>query len=253
MKRLGRTSGVRSSSLQVARGTISTQQAIRFREYGLMSHRPSNSTAPYLGQSGRGAYRLWVDGVGAYLLCLGNQITIGGPSGSSEDKAEISLLANLSRQHVRLIRSGEVWLLEPLGPVQVDERPIVKHSLLNDGNCLRLGSSVILRFRSPSPLSGTARLDFESSHRTQPSVDGVILFAETCVIGPGSDAHIRSVSATATHNDGSVLLIRRADGLWCKSVQPIQIDGTAAGLEVACEPDRVYSGPNWRFRMEGVD
>ncbi len=217
-----------------------------------MSHQPSTSTAPYVGHQVGGVYRLWVDGVGAFLLCLGTQVTIGGPSGSEGKTAEISLLSNLSRQHVRLIRSGEVWLLEPLGPVFVDSRPVVKHSLLNDGNCLQLGSSVILRFRSPSPLSGTARLDFESSHRTHPEVDGVILFAETCVIGSGLDAHIRNSSNRNSPNNDGVLLIRRPNGLWCKSAEPIQIDGVVSGREVPCEAEKVYTGQSWRFRMELV-
>lgn len=208
---------------------------------------PTTSTAPYFGQQLGGVYRLWVDGVGAFLVCLNNHVTIGGPTDPAEKGAEISLLSNLSRHHVRLIRSGEVWLLEPLGPVFVDARPVVKHLLLNDGNRLQLGSSVALSFRVPSSLSGTARLDFESSHRTQPAVDGVILFAETCVIGTEADSHIRSSTS-----DQRVLLVRRPNGLWCKSAEDIQIDGKPSGKEVPCEPNKVYAGQNWRFRLEEV-
>lgn len=206
---------------------------------------PTTSTAPYVGQQPGGVYRLWVDGVGAFLVCLSNHVTIGGPGNATEKGAEISLLSNLSRQHVRLIRSGEVWLLEPLGPVFVDARPVVKHLLLNDGNRLQLGSSVALSFRIPSSLSGTARLDFESSHRTQPAVDGVILFGETCVIGSEADSHIRCPVI-----DTRVVLVRRTNGLWCKSAEDIQMNGVASGTEVPCEPDKVYAGQNWRFRLE---
>lgn len=215
-----------------------------------MSHQPTTSTAPYsASQLGR-VYRLWVDGVGAFLLCPGNQVVIGGPAGSDGKRAEVSLLSNLSRHHARLIRSGEVWLLEPLGPVFVDSRPVVKHFLLNDGNRLQLGSSVGLRFCLPSPLSGTARLDFVSSHRPQPEVDGVILFAETCVIGSGMDAHIRFASTDKVPQRDGAILIRRGGGIWCKSAEPIEVDGVAAGPEVPCEPGKVYGGQNWRFRME---
>lgn len=212
-----------------------------------MSHVPTTSTAPYVAQQTVGVYRLWVDGVGAFLVCLDGQVTIGGPVGDREATASVSLLSNLSRHHVRLIRSGEVWLLEPLAPVAIDSRPVVKHVVLSHGNRLQLGSSVSLQFQVPSPLSGTARLDFESSHRTQPAVDGVILFAETCVIGPEPDAHIRGPAGS-----GRVLLIRRSTGLWCKCDENIQVDGATSVREVPCEPGKVYAGSNWRFRLEVV-
>src|SRR4051794_25743308 len=111
-----------------------------------MSQVPSTSTAPYIGQQAGGVYWVWVDGVGAFLVCPDSQVPVGGPLGSGESKATISLLSNLSRIHARLIRSGELWLLEPLGPVAVDRMPVVKHTLLNHGNQLQLGSSVMLRF-----------------------------------------------------------------------------------------------------------
>lgn len=212
-----------------------------------MSKVPTTSTAPYVASQPQAIYRLWVDGVGAFLVCLASQVTIGGPSELPEKRADISLLSNLSRHHVRLIRSGEVWLLEPLGPVQIDGRHIVKHTLLSDRNSLHLGSSVVLKFHLPCSLSGTARLDFESSHQTQPAVDGVILLADTCVIGGGADAHVRVQKST-----DRVLLIRRPNGLWCKSPEQIEIDGIAAGTEVPCEPNRVYAGQSWQFRLEAV-
>ena len=212
-----------------------------------MTHTPSTSTAPHVGRQAGGVFRLWVDGVGAYLVCLDNQVRIGGAGRNSDDSAEISLLSNLSRHHARLIHSGEVWLLEPLGLSFVDAKPVTKHILLNDGNQLRLGSSVALRFRLPSPLSGTARLDFESDHRTQPAVDGVILIAETCVMGAGLDAHIPAPAGCER-----VLFIRRSTGLWCKASEAIQVDGTASGTEVPCEAGRVYAGPGWQFRLEFV-
>ena len=152
---------------------------------------------------------MWVDSVGAFLLCFGPQIRIGGPCRSVAERAEISLLSNLSRCHARIVRSGEVWLLEPLGPTSIDGRPVVKNGVLQDGNQLRLGESVEVRFRQPSVLSGSARLDFESGHQTESAVDGVILLAETCVMGSGSDAHI-----AAPPGSDRVLLIRRLSGLW---------------------------------------
>lgn len=208
---------------------------------------PTTSTAPYVGRQVRGLFRLWLDGVGVYLLCLDHHLRIGGPTHQADERAEISLLSNLSRHHARLIRSGEVWLLEPLGPTAVNGNLIVRHTLLNDGNQVQLGSSVNLRIYIPSPLSGTARLELESGHQTQPAVDGVILFAETCVIGTSQDAHIVCIGEME-----QVLLIRRPHGLWCKSTESIQVDGVDSGMEVMCEAGKVYGGVNWQFRLEAV-
>jgi len=190
---------------------------------------------------------MWLDGVGAFLICFDPQVRIGGSASERDSRSEIALMSNLSRHHVRLIRSGEVWLIEPLGPTFIDGRPIVKPSLLNDGNRLLLGASVRLKFRLPSSLTGTARIEFESSHRPNPSVDGVILLAETCLLGSGLDSHI-------TTRDGSdrVLLTRRLNGLWCQASEGVSIDGEPGGTEVPCEMGKVYSGLNWRFRLESV-
>lgn len=193
----------------------------------------------------RAVYRLWVDSVGAYLVCFNPQVRIGGPVRPDVDAAEIALLSNLSRHHARILRSGEVWLLEPLGAASIDGGPIIKHRLLQDGNLLRLGESVELRFRQPSALSATARLDFESGHQTQPTVDGVILFAETCVMGAGLDAHIPGPAGS-----DRVLLVRRPSGLWCKAAGGIQVNEVDCGTEVACEIGKVYTGQGWCFRFE---
>jgi hypothetical protein len=192
-----------------------------------------------------GVARLWLDGVGAFLLCFDNQVRIGGSGNERESRAEISLMSNLSRHHARLIRSGEVWLLEPLGPTAVDGRPVVKHRLLNDGNQIQLGSSVKLRFQLPSALTGTAQLNFESSHRPNPSIDGIILVAGTCIIGPGLDSHI-----TSRPESDRVLLTQRSNGFWCQADGGVSVDGVASGTESPCEAGKVYSGQNWRFRLE---
>lgn len=212
-----------------------------------MSPTSSMTTAKCLIRSVAGVSRLWLDGVGAFLLCFDNQVRIGGPVADGGASAEVSLMSNLSRFHAKLIRSGEVWLLESSGQTSIDGRPVAKPRLLNDENRIVLGSSVALRFRLPSPLTGTARLDFDSSHRTRPTVDGIILFAETCVLGTDLDSHIH-----CREGSDRVLLTRRATGLWCQASAGVFKDGVASGTEVLCEPGKVYSGQNWRFRLESV-
>ena len=133
---------------------------------------------------------LWIDGVGAFLLCLGQRVSIGGPAVDS-DPAEIPLLANLSRRHATFVRNGEGYLLEAHSLTRVAGRPIAERTYLNDGYDLEFGDSVRLRFRLPSVLSSSARLEFLSNHRPAYNVDGVILMDESCLIGPGAENHVQ--------------------------------------------------------------
>ena len=62
------------------------------------------------GPTAQSRLMLWIDGVGAYLLCLGRRVSIGGPA-VDDHPAEIPLLANLSRRHATFVRSGDVYVL----------------------------------------------------------------------------------------------------------------------------------------------
>ena len=68
-----------------------------------------NATLPAGPANAR--YLLWIDGVGAYLLCLGQRVTIGGqrPDGTN---ADVPLMANLSRTHATFLRGAEGYVLE---------------------------------------------------------------------------------------------------------------------------------------------
>src|SRR5262245_14873237 len=66
---------------------------------------------------------LWIDRVGAYVLCLGDMLTIGGPATEGKT-ADLSLLANLSRRHATLARSGERYVLYAHSPAYVAGRAV---------------------------------------------------------------------------------------------------------------------------------
>src|SRR5262249_59757954 len=53
---------------------------------------------------------LWIDGVGAYLVCLGNRVSIGQATG--EGPVDVPLFADVSRIHAALTRDTEGYLLE---------------------------------------------------------------------------------------------------------------------------------------------
>jgi hypothetical protein len=178
------------------------------------------------------------------MLCLGNEITIGGPAQAGQ-AAEICLLANLSRRHATIVRRGEGYLLEAHAEVRVNGRSVESQAYLNDGYEIVLGESVGLRFRMPTVLSATATLDFISDHRPLQNIDGMILMEETCLLGPGGDHHVRCPTWT-----DAVLLFRKNDEFCLKSQSPIFVDGDPLGADGRLPAGKVVSGTEFRFRVE---
>jgi hypothetical protein len=162
---------------------------------------------------------LWVDAVGGYWVCLGDAVVIGQavPGGD----AEIPILGDLSKRHALLRRDGEGYLIEALREVRVEGKPVSGVAALQHGNLIQLGQGVKLAFRRPHALSDTARLDFVSHHGTQPSVDGVILMADSLVLGPKAESHI-----VCPHWRDEVVLYRQENQLYCRSPGLLEIDGS---------------------------
>lgn len=201
------------------------------------------------GDSGQSQYLLWIDGVGTFLLCLSDRITIGGPTldgptlGSSV--ADVALLANLSRKHVTIERSQDGYLLEAHSRTNVAGREVRDRTHLNDGYDIELGNGVKLRFRLPNALSSSARLEFVSDHRPAHSVDGIVLMADTCLLGPGNENHVQCPDW-----EGSVLLLRKEGTFWCKSRMDMFVDNQHASKEVPLNDGDIVTGPELRFRLE---
>jgi hypothetical protein len=189
-------------------------------------------------------YVLWIDGVGAYLVCLGERVSIGGPQGEREF-ADVALLANLSRCHATFVRSGEGYVIEAHGLTTVAGRPVEGRTLLSDGYTVELAGSVRLRFRQPTVLSPTATIEFESSHRPVRRIDGIVLMDGTCMLGPGRENHI-----VCADWDRSVLLYRKENGFWCKASGDVFMDGQAHTGGGAFSAGQVVSGLDFRFRLE---
>ena len=189
---------------------------------------------------------VWIDRVGAFLLYLKNEITIGGPAAEGAG-ADVSLLANLSRRHATFVRSGERYLLLAHAPVHVAGRAVHDRVDLSDGYEVALGANVRLKFRLPSVMSGTARLEFASDHRPARAADSVILMDDTCLIGPGAENHIRCPDWPH-----AVLLFRRDGRLWCKSREELFVGGRHAPQGAELEPGVVVTGTDIRFRIESA-
>ena len=191
-------------------------------------------------------YLLWIDGVGAYLVCLAQRVTIGGhrPDGQN---ADLPLMSNLNRQHATLIRGTEGYVLESHGPVKVSGRPVQEKLFLTGDRELELGSSVKVRFRLPSVLSMTATLDFVSDRRPSHTIDGVILMEDNLLIGPSRDNHIRCPNWSE-----AVLLYRRGEQLWCKARGDVFVDQSLARSGSPLRPGQIVQGKDLRFRLESA-
>jgi hypothetical protein len=164
----------------------------------------------------------------------------------AESGCEIGLLADLSRNHVRLQRSDDLYVLTPLAPTWVEGRRERNERILSDGDLLQLGSSVQLRFRQPHPLSSSARLDLVSHHRPEPACDGLVLMAQSLVLGPDSTSHIRCKDW-----ESAVLLFRRSDARWsCRSDRPITVDGVLAGNPAVLSYHARVCGEDFCFSIE---
>lgn len=193
----------------------------------------------------RDRFLLWVDTVGGYLVCPKSEVTIGraGQDGS----ADIPILGDLSRKHATLSRSGDAYILKAhentfVNGKRVDSCP------LRDRDIVRLGGSVELEFRQPSPISGTARLQIVSRHRLPLTVDGVILMAETCIISRSHQAHVHSPGL----RDPAVLY-HQGETLWLKCAGEFEADGRRAVGRTALAQRSNVVGEGFSFSIEPLE
>lgn len=216
-------------------------------------HWPGGGTAKNSKDEGEAADRpraprflLWIDGVGGYLVCLGDEVIVGQSHPGS--RADVAIQADISRRHVKIRREGEGYILDPLHEkVKVDGKPVSSPMLLSDGDELELGEGVRLRFRKPHVLSASARLEMVSRHRTQPHVDGILLMAESCVLGPKWQNHV-----VCREWKGDVVLFRQEEKLFCRAMESIEIDGKLHDGRGRLAPNSHVLGSDFSFTLEPV-
>ncbi len=160
---------------------------------------------------------LWIDGVGVYLLCLDPRASLGQVTPDAE--ADITIYADISRLHAYLTRDGEGYVLDAVRPVTINQKSVTR-TLLRDGERFTLGTSCQVRFHQPLGLSATARLEVMSGHRLRLSLDGVLLMAETCILGPEGEVHLPVPDARRT-----VVLFRAQEQLGVRIPGEFAIDG----------------------------
>jgi hypothetical protein len=207
----------------------------------IAEHAPARPAAAESGPSGRAL--LWVDAVGGFLVCYDREVVLG--RAGHDSAADVPLLGDLSRRHASLIRQGDAYVVRAWHPTYVNGRQVVGTAPLRDRDVLRLGSSVELVFRQPSPVSATARLEVVSRHRLPLAVDGVILMAETCILGPPPQAHVAAKPA-----GGPVVLFRQGGRLWCRASGRFEVDGRAETGRAALGPRSRVVGDGFSFGVE---
>jgi hypothetical protein len=184
---------------------------------GLLDDTPPVRGAIETKNGARNRFILWVDGVGGFLICQGNVVTLGQANPGCT--VDVPILGDLSRQHATIVRDGEGYLIRSDRDLAINGRA-ARQATLRDGDVIRLGRSVDLKFTMPCPVSGTARLELVSRHRLHLSLAGILLMADTCVLGVSAQTHVQVPEAT-----GQVVLYRQGDRLNCRGDGVLEIDG----------------------------
>jgi hypothetical protein len=191
-------------------------------------------------------FMIWIDAVGGYWVCLADELIIGQPSGPGG--ADIPILADISSRHARIRRDAEGYLIDAFREVRLGGRPVDATALLTDGCRIEIGRAVRLEMRRTHPLSMTARLDFLSRHRTEPPADGVLLLADSCVLGPQANSHVVCRNWTR-----EVILSRQDDKLLCHVPGRFEIDGVACKDRGVLQATSRVSGQGFSFSVEPLE
>jgi len=189
-------------------------------------------------------FLLWVDGVGGYLVCLGNRVTFG--QATPESCVDVALFADISRLHAALTRDAEGYLLESFRAARVNGRAVDK-ALLHSGDRVTLGTCCQIRFHQPVPISASARIDLVSGHRLWLAVDAVLLMADTLVLGPGQQVHVSLPEVKS-----SVILYRQKDGLGVRYAGNLLVNGRPCRERATLEPGTTVAGDDFSLTLEAI-
>ena len=177
--------------------------------------RPSQAPATVGKPADR--FLLWIDGVGGYLVCLGNRVSIG--QATPEAAVDVPFFADISRLHATVTRDAGTYLIEGARALQINGQDAEK-AVLQAGDRMTLGSSCQLVFGQTVPVSATARLDIASGHRLSLAVDAVLLMADTLVLGVAGQVHVSIPDLKQ-----NVILFRTKDGLGIRCPGVFHVDG----------------------------
>lgn len=186
-------------------------------------------------------FLLWIDGVGGYLVCLGTRLTFG--QAQPDARVDVPLVADVSRLHAGLVRDAEGYVIEAMRPILVNGASTTR-ALLQSGDQVTLGTTCRFLFRLPVAGSTSARLDLVSGHRLPTAVDGVLLMAETLVLGPGQ-AHVAVPGLSEP-----VILFRHRDGLGMRHGGTLAVNGQPSSGRTILPGHAVIAGDEVSFAID---
>ncbi len=189
-------------------------------------------------------YLLWMDGVGGFLICLSERLTVG--QHCLDATADIALLADVSRQHANLRRDGEGYSLEALRPVSVNGQPR-QQAMLRSGDRVTLGATCQLQFWQPVPVSKSARLDLASNHRFAHPVQAVLLMSDSLVFGPGTQSHV-----VVSDLKQRLILCRNKTELEIRWPGEVLVDGVKHTNQAPLEPGSTVLFDSFALALEPV-
>jgi tetratricopeptide (TPR) repeat protein len=189
-------------------------------------------------------YLLWIDGVGGFLVCLGNKVTFG--QATPEARVDIPIFADVSRHHATLTRDTEGYLLQGVRAVQVNWKEVAS-ALLHSGDRVTLGTACQFQFRQPVPLSASAVLELVSGHRLRLAVNAIVLMADTIVLGQGPQVHVLMPDLRQP-----VILYRHKDGLGIRCTGDALIGGRPCKDRGVIEPGAAVAGEDFSLGLELV-
>jgi hypothetical protein len=189
-------------------------------------------------------FLLWVDGVGGYLVCLGNRVTFG--QATPGNRVDLGLFADISRLHAALSRDTEGYLFEAFRAARVNGK-LADQALLRSGDRVTLGMCCQLQFRQPVPVSASARIDLVSGHRLWLAVDAVLLMADTLVLGSGAQAHVALPDLRSP-----LILFRLQDGLGVRYPGNFEVNGKPCRDRATLEPGATVSSDDFSLTLEPI-
>lgn len=189
---------------------------------------------------------LWVDGVGGYMLVNRDEVTLGQAIAGS--LADIGIVGDIRRKAGAIRRSGADYLLQPLQAAQLNGQSIERAQLLRHNDLIQFGQRVRLRFTQPHPLSATARLDMVGLGKFQPHVDAVLLMADSCLIGPQANCHVRCPQWNPA--SAPLTLVRRSQDWFFNATQELLVHGVPQRGLIAAVPGLRLCGADFSLSIE---
>lgn len=159
---------------------------------------------------GSGRLLVLVDAAGSFLLAGGSTLRIGRAGGSA--RVDVPIPADIASHHADIVRAEDDYFLIAHGPAAINHRPVTR-ALLRDGDRVVLGTQGRFTFHKPSTKSSSATLRLAERCRLAQDVSQIVLFADTCMVGPQPSCHVQT-----RDNQTRLVLFERGGRLFARRV-----------------------------------